>query len=205
MSRPRARTPRRRPAERPRRAAPRRAIRRPAAAGGLERLWAPWRLAYVGKAGASAGCLFCRVRESRADRAHLVLARRANAFLMLNRFPYNSGHLMVAVARHTGDLASLGPAERADFLELAALAERALAVEYRPHGFNLGANLGRVAGAGFPGHLHLHLVPRWDGDTNFMPVTGGTKVLPETLDRTWMRLRSALRGLGSGRRSRRGR
>ena len=182
-----------------RRGAVARRSRAPSApAGGLDRLWAPWRLAYVGKASASAGCLFCRVRRSREDRSNLVLARRPHALLMLNRFPYNSGHLMVAVARHVGDLTSLSAAERGDLLELAALAERALAVEYRPHGFNLGANLGRVAGAGFPGHLHLHLVPRWDGDTNFMPVTGGTKVLPETLGRTWSRLRAALRRLDAG-------
>jgi ATP adenylyltransferase len=179
--------------------------------GGLERLWAPWRLAYVGKAGAGkagtrSGCLFCRVSRSGKDRQHLVLARRANAFLMLNRFPYNSGHLMVAVSRHVAELHALRPAERDDLFALAALAERALAVEYRPHGFNLGANLGRVAGAGFPGHLHLHLVPRWDGDTNFMPVTGGTKVLPETLGRTWTRLAAAIRKLEGARvRSRRSR
>jgi ATP adenylyltransferase len=112
---------------------------------------------------------------------------------------------MVAVARHVGDLASLRAAEGADLLELAALAERALTVEYRPHGYNLGANLGRVAGAGFPGHLHLHLVPRWDGDTNFMPVTGRTKVLPEALGRTWSRLRDAIRRLDGAARSRRAR
>jgi ATP adenylyltransferase len=112
---------------------------------------------------------------------------------------------MVAVTRHVAQLHTLRAAERDDLLELAALAERALAVEYRPHGFNLGANLGRVAGAGFPGHLHLHVVPRWDGDTNFMPVTGGTKVLPESLGRSWTRLERAIRGLeGAGRpRSRR--
>jgi ATP adenylyltransferase len=181
----------------------RRSRPQPERSGGLDRLWAPWRLAYVGKASASAGCLFCRVRLSGADRANLVIARRPNAFLMLNRFPYNSAHVMVAVARHVGNLASLTAAEGADLLELAALAERALAVEYRPHGYNLGANLGRVAGAGFPGHLHLHLVPRWDGDTNFMPVTGGTKVLPEALGRTWSRLRDAIRRLDGAARSRR--
>jgi ATP adenylyltransferase len=181
--------------------------------GALERLWAPWRLAYVDKAaagkagkkgkarkgGSEAGCLFCRVGRSRKDRENLLLARRENAFLMLNRFPYNSGHLMVAVARHVAELRALRPYERDDFFDLAALAERALAVEYRPHGFNLGANLGRVAGAGFPGHLHLHLVPRWDGDTNFMPVTGGTKVLPESLGRTWSRLAAAIRKLEGAR------
>jgi len=172
---------------------------------GLERLWAPWRLAYVGKAGEAARCLFCRVARSRADRANLVLARRPHSLLMLNRFPYNSGHLMVALVRHVGSLDALRPAEQGDLMALTALAQRALAVEYHPDGFNLGANLGRVAGAGFPGHLHLHLVPRWSGDTNFMPVTGGTKVLPESLATTWSRLARAIRKLeGAGRpRSRR--
>lgn len=162
---------------------------------GLERLWAPWRMTYIAKADAVRGCLFCRTARTRDDRAQLVLVRRPRAFLMLNRFPYNPGHLMVAVARHAGRFEQLGAGESADLLELVALAERALAAEYRPHGVNYGANVGRVAGAGFPGHLHLHLVPRWNGDTNFMPVVGETKVLPESLGRTWTRLRRTLAGL----------
>lgn len=165
---------------------------------GLGRLWAPWRGEYIRKAAARggstpAGCLFCTVRRSSRDRANLVLVRRPHALLMLNRFPYNPAHLMVAVARHIGHFHALGAEERDDLLALTALAERALAAEYGPHGINVGANIGRVAGAGFPGHLHLHLVPRWDGDTNFMPVVGETRVLPESLDRTWRRLRAAIR------------
>jgi ATP adenylyltransferase len=117
---------------------------------------------------------------------------------MLNRFPYNPAHLMVVVTRHTGTFGALTSDEGRDLLDLTALAERALEAEYRPHGMNYGANVGRVAGAGFPGHLHLHLVPRWDGDTNFMPVVGETKVLPESLERTWSRLRRAVRGLDPG-------
>jgi ATP adenylyltransferase len=136
-------------------------------------------------------CLFCALRAGN-DKGQLILARRPNAVLMLNRYPYNPAHLMVAVARHVGEFWELDAAERTDLIDLTALAERALEAEYRPHGINYGANAGRVAGAGFPGHLHLHLVPRWDGDTNFMPVIGGTKVLPESLDRTWSRLRRAL-------------
>jgi ATP adenylyltransferase len=149
---------------------------------------------YIRTADAPAGCLFCRVRRSRSDRADLVVARRPHALLMLNRFPYNPAHLMVAVARHTPRFEDLTLEERTDVLDLVAAAERALEAEYRPHGINYGANVGRVAGAGFPGHLHLHLVPRWDGDTNFMPVVGVTKVLPESLARTWTRLRRALTG-----------
>jgi ATP adenylyltransferase len=186
----------------------------------FERLWSPWRMEYIARAaaaerrgakpGGAAGkraqsakrrsvtespCLFCRVAADPDDRANLVLVRRPDALLMLNRYPYNPAHLMVAVMRHEARFAGMSPAEAAAMHELTALAERALEAEYRPHGINAGVNLGRVAGAGFPGHLHLHLVPRWDGDTNFMPVTGATRVLPESLERTWTRLRRALRGL----------
>jgi ATP adenylyltransferase len=162
---------------------------------GLDRLWSPWRMAYIRRAAEPAGCLFCRVAGARADRRDLVLARRPGALLMLNRYPYNPAHLMVAVKRHAGQFHELTAAERTDLLDLTALAERALAAEYAPHGLNYGLNVGRVAGAGFPGHLHLHLVPRWDGDTNFMPVVAETRVLPESLGRTWQRLRAALAGL----------
>lgn len=159
---------------------------------GLERLWAPWRMAWLQKASAPLGCLFCRVAKSSDDRRDLVLARRPDAILMLNRYPYASAHLMVAVRRHAGRFLELNAAERTDVLDLVALAERAIEVEYKPHGVNYGLNVGRVAGAGFPGHLHLHLVPRWDGDTNFMPAIAQTRVLPESLLDTWERLRRAV-------------
>ena len=183
------------------------------------RLWAPWRMEYIRRAETSARavrgrgpaavrtrrrraaaggeCLFCRLGSGADDRRELVLVRRPHAFLMLNRFPYNPAHLMVVVERHAATFGSLTDDERRELLELTALAERALEAEYRPQGVNYGANVGRVAGAGYPGHLHLHLVPRWDGDTNFMPVVGETKVLPESLDRTWSRLRRAVRDLDS--------
>ena len=114
---------------------------------------------------------------------------------MLNRYPYNPGHLMVAVKRHAARFSDLTEGERRDLMALTSLAERALEAEYRPHGINAGVNLGRVAGAGFPGHLHMHLVPRWSGDTNLMTVIAGTRVLPESLAATWSRLRRALRAL----------
>ena len=177
-------------------------------------LWAPWRMQWIAKASKSPGarsragkpgaanraaaskaqktCLFCRVAKTGADRRDLVLARRPQALLMLNRYPYASGHLMVAVKRHAAQFLELEAGERNDLLDLVSLAERALAVEYAPHGVNYGLNVGRVAGAGFPGHLHLHLVPRWDGDTNFMPVVARTRVLPESLAATWARLRRAI-------------
>ena len=170
----------------------------------MERLWSPWRMRYIHTAHAPKGCLFCEVFESDDDRAHLVVARRGEALLMLNRFPYNPGHLMVAVRRHVGRFASLRGSEPAAFHEMVALAERALTAEYRPHGLNVGANLGRVAGAGFPGHLHMHLVPRWNGDTNYMPIVAGVRVLPESLTRTWTRLRRAVRQLEGGSRRRAG-
>ncbi len=165
----------------------------PAESAALAHLWAPWRMSYIRRAHEPAGCLFCRVGRGRADAKDLVLARRPRAVLLLNRFPYNPAHLMVAVKRHAAQFHELTAEERGDLFDLTALAERALASEYRPHGINYGLNVGRIAGAGFPGHLHLHLVPRWDGDTNFMPVVAGTKVLPESLPATWRRLRAALR------------
>lgn len=165
----------------------------------MDHLWAPWRMRFIRSARNVPGCLFCRVFGAKADRRDLVLLRRPAALLMLNRYPYNPGHLMVAVARHAGKLSALRAAERADVMELMAIAERALQSEYRPHGMNVGANLGRVAGAGFPGHLHFHLVPRWNGDTNFMPVVGATRVLPESLGETWRRLRRALLSIEGGR------
>jgi ATP adenylyltransferase len=175
------------------------AAKRPRAPrGALERLWAPWRMAYIGRAHGPQECLFCRVARSRADRAMLVLARRPHAFLMLNRFPYTGGHLMVAVCGHRPGFARLTAEERVDLLDLVGLAERALEAEYHPHGMNFGVNAGRVAGAGFPGHLHVHVVPRWDGDTNFMATVGETRVLPESLSRTWVRLRRAIRALEPG-------
>jgi ATP adenylyltransferase len=176
--------------------------RRPGAAavarGALERLWAPWRMTYLGRSHGPTECLFCRVARARADREFLVLARRPHAFLMLNRYPYTGGHLMVAVSQHRSRFARLTAEARADLLELVGLAERALETEYHPHGMNFGVNVGRVAGAGFPGHLHMHVVPRWDGDTNFMATVGETRVLPESLARTWARLRRAIRTLESG-------
>ena len=171
-----------------------------AASAGLDRLWAPWRMPWLRVADAPRGCLFCRVAAARADRRDLVLARRPHGVLMLNRYPYASGHVMVAVRRHAAQFRDLSADERSDVLDLVALAERALEAEYAPHGVNYGLNVGKVAGAGFPGHLHLHLVPRWNGDTNFMPAVAQTRVLPESLADTWARLRRAIATLaGPGR------
>jgi ATP adenylyltransferase len=170
------------------------------------RLWAPWRMTYIRSGARPSGCLFCRVRRERRDRANLVLARTPHGLLMLNRYPYNPGHLMVAAGRHVARFADLSAEERDAMWSLTALAERALEAEYRPHGVNYGANVGEVAGAGVPGHLHVHVVPRWSGDTNFMPAIAETKVLPESLGQTWTRLHRAIRALdASGSRRTRGR
>jgi ATP adenylyltransferase len=149
-------------------------------------LWAPWRLEYVEQADERPGCIFCEPEEE------LVLARADNAFLLLNRFPYSSGHVMSAPVRHVGDYGVLTEAEVLDVHRLASAALAALAAEYAPHGYNLGWNLGRTAGAGVVDHVHMHAVPRWNGDTNFMPVLADTKVIPEALVATAERLRARL-------------
>jgi ATP adenylyltransferase len=158
----------------------------------VERLWAPWRMPYVGGAGRPAGCIFCAALASSDDRKALVLRRRPLAFLILNAFPYAPGHLMVALTRHVGALTEARADELAEAMAVLRASLRALGRAYRPDGYNVGINQGRVAGAGFEEHLHIHVVPRWDGDTNFMPVLGEVRVLPESLDATYDRLAAAL-------------
>jgi ATP adenylyltransferase len=138
--------------------------------------------------------VFCDARDQRDDRKDLVLARRPRAYLILNAYPYACGHLMAVVNRHLGGVVDAEPAELTEMMELVQEAIRALAVEYRAEGFNVGMNQGRVAGAGIEDHLHIHVVPRWNGDSNFISVLGDTRVLPETLETTWERLRGRLGG-----------
>jgi ATP adenylyltransferase len=146
-------------------------------------LWAPWRLEYIEQADERSGCIFCDADEE------LLVARGEHALVVLNRFPYASGHLMVAPLRHVGDFGELSGDEALEIHRLASLGIGALAEEYGPQGYNLGWNLGRVAGAGIVDHVHMHVVPRWLGDTNFMPVLADVKVLPEALAETRRRLR----------------
>ena len=153
-----------------------------------EQLWAPWRLEYIVNADDEGDCIFCEPDEQ------LLVHRGDRTLVLLNKFPYSSGHLMVAPVRHTGDFASLDGDEAAEIHSLASSAIGALGQEYAPHGFNLGWNLGRVAGAGILDHVHQHVVPRWGGDTNFMPVLADVKVLPEHLLDTARRLRGAWPG-----------
>ena len=155
----------------------------------MEHLWSPWRLAYVtGAAGTSDRCVFCEAAlESTRD--NLVLVRTPLAYAILNLYPYNNGHLMVVPNRHVASLASSTPEELTDLMRLTRHAEIALAEAYTPQGINVGINLGRSAGAGIVDHLHVHLVPRWTGDTSFISVVGNTRVLPEELMQTAARLR----------------
>ena len=150
-------------------------------------LWAPWRLEYIGQADEQEGCIFCRAAESE-DEAGLVVHRGAKAFVILNKFPYASGHLMASPYRHVGEFAELDDDEAVEIHRLAGRGMAALAQLYEAQGFNLGWNPGRVAGAGVVDHVHLHVVPRWLGDTNFMPVLADVKVLPEHLLETRRKL-----------------
>ena len=161
----------------------------------MERLWSPWRMGYL-EVTKPAGCIFCEKPRQGNDREQLILFRGAEALIMLNMYPYNNGHLMVAPYRHTAELPGLTAAEGAEITALTAFSLRLLGHAFQPDGYNLGMNLGRVAGAGFADHLHQHVVPRWDGDTNFMPVIAGTKVLPQALFDTYDRLVAAGRELG---------
>jgi ATP adenylyltransferase len=154
----------------------------------MERLWTPWRGAYV-VSDKTKGCFLCEKAQQGQDQENLVLNRTALGYVLLNTFPYNPGHLMAAPYVHTGDLTGLDTEVGLALWSLALEAARALETEYAPEGFNIGLNLERAGGAGMVDHLHIHVVPRWVGDTNFMPVLGQTKVLPESLERTYDRLR----------------
>jgi ATP adenylyltransferase len=157
----------------------------------MERLWAPWRLEYVQNADKQDGCIFCKAAESDDDEGQLVVHRGEHAFVLLNKFPYASGHLLVAPYRHGLNFGDLDEAEILEVHHLGTQGLEALAATYGPEGFNLGWNIGRIAGAGIPDHGHLHVVPRWAGDTNFMPVLGDVKVIPEHLTATRAKLADA--------------
>ena len=163
----------------------------------MDRLWAPWRSRFFYPRGQrSRGCIFCRAVRSRADRQHHVVRRSAHAFAILNLYPYNNGHVMIAPRRHVADFAALTDEELLEVWRLAGSVQAQLTRALKAQGFNLGINLGRVAGAGIPGHLHVHLVPRWRGDTNFMPIVGWTKVISQSLDELYQQL-MAQKGKGT--------
>ncbi len=154
-----------------------------------ERIWAPWRMAYIERAEPQGRCIFVDLPAEEDDRPNLILHRGEHAFVMLNRYPYTNGHLMVAPFRHTGSLDDLSDAELLEVNQLVRDCVRWLTEAYHPQGFNVGVNMGRVAGAGIEDHLHWHIVPRWSGDTNFMTTVGETRVLAESLSDTYDRLR----------------
>jgi ATP adenylyltransferase len=162
----------------------------------MERLWSPWRLAYVTGTGGANACIFCEADQRDDD--PLIVDRGAHAFVILNLYPYNSGHLMVVPRRHVGNLASLTADELSEIMLLTQRSEIALTRVYQPQGINVGINLGRPAGAGVVDHVHVHLVPRWTGDTNFMSVVGNVRVLPEEVHQSADRLRPVFAELSGG-------
>jgi ATP adenylyltransferase len=153
----------------------------------VKQLWAPWRLEYIKSADEDSGCVFCRAVEG-DDEERLVVRRGSRAIALLNKYPYSSGHFMVAPTRHVGEYGDLDEVEVLELHRLSSAGMGALADMYAPQGYNVGWNLGRIAGAGVVDHVHLHVVPRWAGDTNFMPVLADTKVLPEHLQETRRKL-----------------
>jgi ATP adenylyltransferase len=163
--------------------------------GAFEHLFAPWRFEYVSSSQVVERCIFCAAARGAAQT--LTLATGERAFALLNRYPYTSGHAMVAPVAHVGELAALDDSTLAEMMNLARRVVSALEQVYHPHGFNLGFNLGEAAGAGIEDHLHMHVVPRWRGDTSFMTVSSGVRVIPEGLDRTWEKVRAALEAKGA--------
>jgi ATP adenylyltransferase len=159
----------------------------------MERLWSPWRLPYVTGAAGATGCIFCEPGDA------LTIARGRLAYVILNLYPYNSGHLMVVPNRHVGTLSAATVEELSEMMRLVRDAETVLTEVYQPHGINVGINLGRPAGAGIVDHIHIHLVPRWTGDTNFMSVVGNVRVLPEEIAESARRLKPVFERVLNGR------
>ena len=158
----------------------------------MNKLWAPWRSPYVTKIlKKQKGCVFCRILKQKNDKKNFIIQRTKHCFSVLNIYPYNNGHLMVLPKRHVEDLAQLKRAEREELMDLLEHSQKLLDAVVKPTGYNIGINLGRAAGAGFPGHLHIHVVPRWLGDVNFMPVVSDTRVISQALKSVYKRLHDA--------------
>ena len=155
----------------------------------MKLLWAPWRVEYIQNADKVKDCILCWKPRTKPDEENLILWLGRHTFAMMNRYPYNSGHLVIAPRRHIAAVERLTPAESGELFALLQQSIKIIKREYEPHGFNVGLNLGRVAGAGIENHLHVHVVPRWNGDTNFMPVIGQAKVISEHLRAGYRRLR----------------
>lgn len=161
-------------------------------------LWAPWRIQYI-KNPKPPGCIFCKaISELGKEREHHVLMRNAHVFIIMNRYPYSNGHLMAAPLRHVSDLTTLAPDEMCALIYAVRSSTEILRKAMRAEGFNVGINIGRVAGAGVEEHLHVHIVPRWNGDVNFMPVVANVHILPALLDQTYDRLKPFFNPGGQG-------
>ena len=158
----------------------------------MKRLWAPWRIGFILGGGEKGDCFLCQYPKEDKDETNLILYRGEKNFIILNAYPYNTGHLMVAPYQHIGKLEDMADTEAREHFELIRLCVKLLAKVMQPDGFNTGMNLGRVAGAGVADHIHTHIVPRWHGDANFMPVISETKVVPESLVATYRRLKEGL-------------
>ncbi len=154
----------------------------------MENLWAPWRIKYIESVDNSQGCIFCDKWEENKDKENLILKRGKVVYVIMNLFPYNNGHLMIVPKRHTSQIGDLSDDEKLEMFKLMEMSLSTLQEALNPQGFNMGMNIGRVAGAGIEEHVHLHIVPRWKGDTNFMPIIGDTKVISEGLEETYRRL-----------------
>ncbi len=158
-----------------------------------ERLWAPWRITYIqADSGPKQGCIFVDLPAEDDDAKNLILFRGKTAFVMLNRYPYTNGHLMVAPYQHTADLKDLSDEELLEINQLVAACTGWIQECYKPQGFNIGVNLGSAGGAGIPDHVHWHIVPRWSGDTNFMTTVGDVRVMPESLEASYARLKACV-------------
>jgi ATP adenylyltransferase len=157
----------------------------------MQQMWTPWRMEYIRRE-SRPGCIFCDMLDAEDDRAHLILQRGELAFLVLNKYPYNNGHVMVVPYRHMDTLEALTPDETADMMSLVNLSIRTLRLTSQPEGFNIGVNIGKIAGAGVLDHVHIHVVPRWKGDTNFMPVLADVRLIPQHLSETYDELSRAL-------------
>jgi ATP adenylyltransferase len=157
----------------------------------MKHLWSPWRMTYIEKHEKQAGCVFCNAQARTDSAENLIAFRGKNVYVILNLFPYTSGHLMVVPFEHKASIEDLDAATRTEMMELASRCMGILRKLYNPHGFNMGANIGEAAGAGVPGHVHIHIVPRWSGDTNFMTTLGSARVLPEFLEDTYKRVKEA--------------
>lgn len=161
----------------------------------MDQIWAPWRMEFIMRAGHSCDCFLCSKPGENHDDVNLILYRGKSNYILLNAFPYNPGHLMVTPYRHVGKLEDLTDGELKEHTDLVKLSIKLLTKVMQPTGFNVGMNLGKVAGAGVGDHIHSHVVPRWQGDTNFMPVVSETKVLSEALEQTYKKLKDGLSGL----------